>query len=308
MKSSVRPFTRAEALRRGYTDKQLWGPRFQRLFQGVYLPAGEPVTVLQRARGALMIAPNGSYASHHTAAVLWGAVPPDTHDTHICVPESGPSRSIRRGIAAHRADPQFRPVSHRGLPVAAPAVVFAQMAAVAPDLVELVVLGDSLVRAGRVTLEELVELTQSWDGKGARRARRAARLVREGVDSPMESRLRMLIVLAGFPEPVVNLIVRHENGDWKVRFDLCYPHLKLIIEYDGDHHLLDLKQWTQDLVRREWLEGHGWRVIVINKDAYYKEPCQTLDRIRQAMHDRGQRHLPPRVPAAWTRRFLKPTR
>ena len=74
MDSPVRPFTRAEGLRRGHTDKQLWGPRFQRLFQGVYLPAGEPVTVLQRARGALMVAPDGSYASHHTAAVLWGAV------------------------------------------------------------------------------------------------------------------------------------------------------------------------------------------------------------------------------------------
>ena len=38
MDSSIRPLTRAQALRRGYTDKQLWGPRFQRLFQGVYLP------------------------------------------------------------------------------------------------------------------------------------------------------------------------------------------------------------------------------------------------------------------------------
>lgn len=293
-------------MRRGYTDKQLGGPRFQRLFQGVYLPAGEPITVLQRARGALMIAPNGSYASHHTAAVLWGAVPPQTRDTHICVPAAGPTRSIRRGVAAHRADARFGVVEHRGLPIAAPAAVFAQMAAVAPDLVELVVLGDSLVRAGWVTPEELVEIAQSWDGKGARRARRAARLVRAGVDSPMETRLRMLVVLAGFPEPVVNLVVRHENGEWRVRFDLCYPHLKLIIEYDGEHHLFDRKQWTKDLRRREWLEGQGWRIIVVNADAYYNDPRQTLSRIRAAMVDRGQRKLPLRPPAAWSRQFLHP--
>ena len=41
----------------------------------------------------------------------------------------------------------------------------------------------------------------------------------------------MLIVLAGFPEPEVNMIIRHDDGEWSVRLDLCYPHLKLIIEY-----------------------------------------------------------------------------
>jgi hypothetical protein len=78
MDNSTRPFTRAEGLRRGYTDKQLTGPRFQRVFQGVYLPSGVTLTVWQRARAALMIAPDGSYASHHTAAVLWRGVAPDT--------------------------------------------------------------------------------------------------------------------------------------------------------------------------------------------------------------------------------------
>ena len=288
MDSPIRPITRAQALRRGHTDKQLWGPRFQRLFQGVYLPAGEPVTVLQRARAALMIAPDGTYASHHTAAALWGAGAPDTRDTHITVPEPGLTRSIRQGSAAHRADPRFRAVSHRGLLVASPATVVLQMAAVAPDLVELVVLGDSLVRTGRTTPEELVEVTKAWDGKGARRARRAAGLVRSGVDSAMESRLRMLIVLAGYPEPVVNLIIRRENGDWQVRLDLSYPHLKLVLEYDGWQHRLDREQWSSDLKRRERLEGRGWRVVVMDGDARRSEPA----RVRRVGSTSGWRGPP----------------
>jgi hypothetical protein len=272
------------------------------------LPAGEAVSVLQRARAALMIAPDGSYASHHTAAALWGTVSPPTSDTHICVPESRATRSIRKGIVAHRADPRFTPTRHRGLLVAQPVAVFAQMAAVAPDLVELVVLGDSLVRAGRTTPEELVETTRTWDGKSARRARKAAGLVRNGVDSPMETRLRMLIVLAGFPEPVVNMIIRHDDGEWNIRLDLCYPQLKLIVEYDGWQHRLEQKQWSRDLQRREWLESRGWRIIVINSDAFYGEPLQTLCRIRAAMVDRGRVDLPLRQPAAWSRQFLKPAR
>ena len=53
---------------------------------------------------------------------------------------------------------------------------------------------------------------------GTRLALRAAGLVREGVDSPMETRVRLLIVLAGLPEPSVNHIVRAEDGSWRMRF------------------------------------------------------------------------------------------
>ncbi len=122
----------------------------------------------------------------------------------------------------------------------------------------------------------------------------------------MESRLRMLIVLAGYPEPIVNVIIGHENGEWRIRLDLSYPHLKLVLEYDGWHHRLDRRQWSSDLKRREWLEGRGWRVIVVNSEAFYGEPVETLLRIRGAMLSRGERRLPLRPPAAWVRQFVKP--
>lgn len=112
-----------------------------------------------------------------------------------------------------------------------------------------------------------------------------------------------MIVLAGLPGPQVNVIVRNGEGEWEVRFDLCYPQLKLIIEYDGWQHRLDGDQWNRDLKRREWLERQGWRIIVVNSDAYYKEPRETLARIRQALADRGCRDLPTRTPAAWDRLF-----
>ena len=76
-----------------------------------------------------MIAPDGSYASHHTAAALWGAVAPETQETHISVP--GTAHPVDPpGHLAHRADPSFAVVHHRGLPVAEPAAVFMQMAVV----------------------------------------------------------------------------------------------------------------------------------------------------------------------------------
>ena len=187
-------------------------------------------------------------------------MPPENDETHINIPGKG-TRTVRDGIAAHRAETTFPPTERRGLPISAPVAVFLELAMLHLDLVALVVLGDSLVRRTRITTESLIAAADGWSGRGARLARRAAALVRAGVDSAMECRLRMMIILAGLPEPQVSFIVRNAAGDWEVRSDLCYPQLKLIIEYDGKHHRRDQAQWSSDLLCREWLERNGWRIL-----------------------------------------------
>lgn len=202
---------------------------------------------------------------------------PDCSDTHVTVPD-GTTRSQRRGIWAHRADPTVTPVRRRGVLVSPPARVFLELAQVRVDLVDLVAFGDSLVHAGHLTCDDLTAVAARWSGKRSRQARRAAALVRRGVDSAPESRLRLLMVLAGLPEPEVNLIVRTADGEWRRRFDLCFPALKLIIEYDGQHHRTDAVQWNSDLLRREQLEREGWTLIVVTSQALFREPADTLRR------------------------------
>ena len=104
-------------------------------------------------------------------------------DTHVSVP-GDLSRSERRGIAAHRAQASAAPVRHRGISMSSPTQVFLELAAARKNLVELVVLGDSLVKANRTTCDALVRAAAAYDGKGSRLARRAASYVRDGVDSP----------------------------------------------------------------------------------------------------------------------------
>ena len=103
-------------------------------------------------------------------------------------------------------------------------------------LVDLVVLGDALVRRRRTTVTKLVAAAAQASGRHVALARRAAGLVRAGVDSPMESRLRMLLVLAGLPEPVVNHTEHDDRGWWVRRFDLSYPAARVAVEYDGRQH------------------------------------------------------------------------
>ena len=190
----------------------------------------------RRARAALLVAPPGSYASHHTAVLLWGGWSPSTSEIHLSSPIRS-TRSERRGVVAHVADPALTPRRRQGVTVSPPARAFLELASTRPNLVDLVVAGDSLVTAAALSPEDLVAAADEWTGRWCRLARRAARLVRTGVNSPMESRVRMLIVLAGLPEPTTNHILRYPNGDWRRRLDLSYVGDRIVIEYDGRHHL-----------------------------------------------------------------------
>lgn len=187
------------------------------------------------------------------------------------------------------------------MPVASGASLFLQLAQTLA-LVDLVVVGDAMVRKKLVTLAELRTATVARQGAAGTRARRAARLVRAEVDSPMETRLRLLLVFAGFPEPTINHKIRDRLGDVILRFDLCYLGLRLIIEYDGRGHRDSLDQWDTDIDRREWMDRHGWRLIVVVARDVYRRPEVLLQRIATAIRDRGGQ-APSQFDPRWREHF-----
>jgi len=295
------PFTRARGLAAGLTDIDLRGRRFQRIFTGVYVEARARVDVVMRIRAALVVSPEGSHASHFTAAEIWGLCPPDQPLTHVSVPAEAEG-SRRRGVKTHEMASGADVVMRHGVAVSSPVRTFLEMSELV-GLVDLVVMGDRAVAQKLTTPEELIRAADRHGAKGARRARRAARLVRKGVDSPMETRLRLLIVLAGLPEPEVNLILRHADGSWQMRFDLCYPELRLVVEYDGRQHAEDDEQWDRDIDRREEMDEEGWRIIVVRSTGIYVCPERTLHRVRNALRQRGVRNLPRRLRPEWREHF-----
>jgi hypothetical protein len=104
----------------------------------------------------------------------------------------------------------------------------------------------------------------------------------------MESRLRMLLVLAGLPEPVVNHALRDETtGRVRYRLDLSYPKWRIAIEYDGRQHAENTAQWRWDVQRREDLDADGWRLVVVLSGDLYRSPARTLERIVTAARAQG---------------------
>ncbi len=278
------PFTLQCGLDAGLTERMLRGPAYQRLLQGVYAPAGVTPTPTVRARAALLVAPGGAMLARHTAATLWGGVVPTSPDIQLVIP---PGSRLRISGVDARVRRRSTRVCHNGLPMTTPAQTFLDLAGDL-DLVDLVVLGDSLVRAGVATPEDLVAAAAAYRGRQARPARRAAAYVRQGVDSPMESRLRMLLVLAGVPEPVVNHALRDETtGRVRYRLDLSYPQWRIAVEYDGRQHAENTAQWRWDVQRREDLDADGWRLVVVLSGDLYRSPARTLERVVTAARAQG---------------------
>lgn len=269
----------------------------QPLFRGVYVAKDASVSPALLAEAALLISPPGAFVSHHTAARLWGGIVPHHPDVHVSYP--GPRAQVT-GIAAHRRKRSQIVVPRYGLRVTSPLQTFRDLAHVL-DLVDLVVLGDSLVRRHHFTVDELRAFVAGTTGPHSRHARRAASLVRKGVDSAMETRLRLLIVFAGLPEPEVDHRVHDADGTLLRRYDLTYLGFRLIIEYDGRQHAESHEQWLSDIGRDEELDDSGIRRLVIVAHDIYSVPGQTLGRITRAMRSQGM-SVPP-LDDEWRRHF-----
>ena len=293
---SDKPFLRA-AEAPGELSEWRFRRAHRALVRGVYVGAQTPVTHELLAQGALLLAEPGSYLSHHTAARLWGGIVPDHPDVHVTYPRM---RAQCSGISAHRPKARQQVVRWKGLPVTGPIQTFLDMSHVL-GLVDLVVLGDSLVRRKRFTPDSLVALAEKHGGPHSKLARRAARLVRAGVDSAMETKLRLLIVLAGLPEPEVDHRVHDSDGTLLRRYDLAYLAHRLIIEYDGRQHAESEDQWHHDIERDEELDDDGIRRLVMVSNDIHRTPARTLGRITRAMRKRGMA-VPP-LKDEWRRHF-----
>ena len=70
---------------------------------------------------------------------------------------------------------------------------------------------------------------------GARRLHELA-AVAAPAESPMETRLRWLLVQRGLPRPEVQTDLCDERNQFLGRADMYYPSARLIVEYDGANH------------------------------------------------------------------------
>ena len=254
-------------------------------------PSDAPADFYVRARQELLlmcrayatVAPEGFAFSHVTAARLYRMPLPARLERLDQLDISYLDFHVRRtGVIGHRVkDVIVRYID--GLPVVAPELAWIQLAPLL-GVDQLVIAGDHLVRRKlpASTLHRIRSAMISHTGaRGMKTARAAYDLIRAHTDSPKESELRLIIVNAGLPEPVVNVEIT-VNGEWVGTPDLAYPKLKIAIEYEGDHHR-DEDTYNDDIIRRELFAAAGWTMVLVTR-AQLAHPQHIITRIRQAIH------------------------
>jgi len=75
------------------------------------------------------------------------------------------------------------------------------------------------------------------------------------------------------------------------RLDLAYPRARIAIEYDGEEFHSSPEDKQADSERRASLEGHGWVVIVLDKNSFTDEALDAwINDVRRAL---AEAHRPP---------------
>jgi Protein of unknown function (DUF559) len=257
-----RVFTVAEAREASVSPHRLeaadlvrpsWGLRAERLAS----------TCEEHARGMRAVIPPPFAYSHITAARLWRLPLPTAWNAreplHV-MRDGTPLR--RRGIQGHRGLANRTVVTVRGLPVSSEVDTWADLAAGGGLSVDdLVVAGDAFASRTPELLPALVAASSAAGGRGRRSLREAGSLLRCGSGSPRETLCRLGFLRAGLPEPELNAEVLGEDGQFVARVDFLWTEARVVVEYEGDHHRTDRRQWQNDIARTRMLEALGYRVI-----------------------------------------------
>jgi hypothetical protein len=95
-------------------------------------------------------------------------------------------------------------------------------------------------------LERYIMARPGWPGVDCLNT--LLQIVDARAESPMETRLRLLLHDGGAPVPIPQYEVRDEDGRFLARVDLAYPQWRIALEYEGDHHR-ERAQFRRDIAR-----------------------------------------------------------
>ncbi|MFY1673290.1 DUF559 domain-containing protein [Plantactinospora sp. WMMB334] len=283
------PFSARAAVAEGLISRSmLRGPAWRRLLPDVYVHRdgyrADDHRMWCDAVGLTL--PPGAVVGGLSAAYLWG-VQLVARDSPVTVLIPGNSRPrarprVRYTLATLSAGDVTR---FGGLPVTTPLRTAFDLGRKAPRT-EAVVAVDALLNRRLVKPAALSDYLAEHPGwPGVALLREVLGLAEPLSESPMETRLRLLLVDAGFPGPTVQHDVCDARGHFIGRVDLAYPRLRIALEYEGDHHR-ERAHFRQDVARLNALRAAGWLVLRFTADDVLLHPARTLALIAHAIQER----------------------
>lgn len=223
-----------------------------------------------------------------------------------CRAPSGSQPRAGRNVTVHRMAPGATR-RWQGLLLSSPAELLLELA-LTLEHDDVVIAIDHFLgptsALGRTTRDAIGRALEPYRGRpGFRLASRALTDAREDVESPGETRTRLLVIRAGFPEPTPNLRVPDPDLGITRRIDNAYaPHL-IGVEYDGDVHR-SRSAWREEHARRDSLESAGWTLRRLTA-ADIRDPARFLSSLRRTFLAAGIPAPPERAWRGATGRALR---
>ena len=118
---------------------------------------------------------------------------------------------------------------------------------------------------------------------GGAKLRTALKEVRPGCASAGETRVRLLLTRGGVREPLLNDPIVGPLGEELGKPDLKWLAERVLVEYEGDQHRTDKRQFRIDIERYERFRDHGWTVVRVTADDLIGSRRQALVRRVKAL-------------------------
>jgi very-short-patch-repair endonuclease len=159
--------------------------------------------------------------------------------------------------------------------------------------VEALVATDAAVRAQLTDKDSLARYADLVGGRAGARRLRSLAVLAQPAESPMETRLRWLLLQAGLPRLEVQVDLHDSEGRFVGRADLFYRKSRLVIEYDGSGHRGRL---VEDNRRQNLLINAGFRMLRFTAADIKNQPDVVALQVRSAIAS-----VTPKAPNSDTR-------
>jgi hypothetical protein len=278
MRDSSQPFIGSEALASGTLSRHQLRTRYRAVLPNVYLSKDIQPSLKLRTLAAWLWSKRQGTIAGAAAAALHGTqwIPDNVPVELIHANSRTPHGVLTRRDAL--LDGEIQLIA--GLNVTTPertAFDIGRRGAVRSAVVRL----DALARATGFKIDDALRVAKCHPhSPGLRRLESALELVDAGAQSPRESYLRLLLIDAGLPPPQTQIPVLGVDGMPVAYLDLGWEDCMVAVEYDGDQHRTDRRQYVKDIRRMELLEHMGWIVVrVVAEDS----SAVILRRVRAAI-------------------------
>lgn len=246
------------------------------------LPASGAIDLV---RGAVATLP-GAVVSHQSAAYLLhfprlpeqvATVTVESHTTH-----EFPGVTVRR--CDDLTDQDVMRVD--GLPCTSVPRTLFDLARLLSDR-EFDAIGEALLIAERLVLEQFIAATDRLARQGKGGSRNAKRFIDRRVGHPgtvLERLGREAIVAAGLPLPIPELPIPWLRSS---RFDDAYPELRVAIEWDSRAWHLQRAAMRSDRQRDREAAAHNWILLRFTWEDVTERPAEVAAAIAQVLSQRS---------------------